>query len=163
MKALIIGLGFLLGAVGIFTAYVSIDRWNQKEAEAQQLALEIMELKKKVLLLKDFPQREAVLLDAAYTAFINDMHVIAGAHRVSCAVSVQGRDGVDVGESTGSSVFVGLREVRFRGFFSGITRRTTLLSLLDALSAFEKEVPVLFQSISHEKDALVFDITVVGL
>jgi hypothetical protein len=163
MKVLIIGLGIVLGCMGVLTAYVSFDRADQKEIEAQRLESEILHLKEKVLLLKDLPQREAVLLDAAYTAFINDMRVIAGVHRVACTVSVQGGNGVDVGKSTGSSVFEGLREVRFHGILSGITRRTTFLSLLDALSAFEKEAPVLFQSISHEKDALVFDVTIVGL
>jgi hypothetical protein len=163
MKALIIGLGVVVGCACFFMACVSVDRGGQKEASAQHLSSEIVELKQKVLLLKDIPQREPVHLDKAYTAFINDMHVIAGAYRMACTVSVQGRNGVDVDKNAVPSVFAGLREVHFHGVFSGVVRRTTLLSLLDALSAFEKEAPVLFQGISHEKDALAFDVIVVGL
>jgi hypothetical protein len=163
MKVLIIGLGLILGATGGFMAYVSVDRENQKAKDAQGVEAEILDLQKKISLLKELPQRSAVPLDAAYVALINDMHVIARAHRVACTMSVQGGNDTDIGKSVAPSVFSGLREVRLHGVFSGLTRRPTLLSLLDALAAFEKESPVLFQNIGHEKDALMFDIKIVGL
>jgi hypothetical protein len=163
MKVLIIGLGVVLGCAGVVMACVLLDHGNQKEAQARQLASEIVALKQKVLLLKDIPQQEAVHLDVAYTAFINGMHAIAGVHRVACTVSVQGSDRGGISENARASVFSGLREARFQGVFSGIGRRMALLSLLDALSAFEKEAPVLFERIRHEKDVLAFDVTVVGL
>jgi len=163
MKVLIIGLGLILGAAGGFMGYVSVDRENQKAKDAQRVEAEIQDLQEQISLLKEFPQRPGVSLDAAYVALINDMHVIARTHRVVCTMSVQGGSGTDIGNSAVPSVFSGLREARFHGVFSGLTRRSTLLSLLDALAAFEKESPVLFQSIGHEKDALIFDIKIVGL
>ena len=163
MKVLIISLGFVVGCAGFFMGCVALDRGNQKAGASQRLEAEISGLKQKIVLLKDIPQREAVHLGTAYTAFMNDMHVIAGVHRAVCKVSLQGKGGPDVEKDAAPSMFTGLREVRFYGVFTGITRRTMFLSLLDALSAFEKEVPVLLRSIRYEKDVLMIDITVMGI
>ena len=163
MKVLIIGLGFVLGAMGVLMAYVSAGHVNEKVRDAQHLEAEILDLEQKISLLKGLPQRPVLSLDAAYVIFMNDMDLIARAHRVVFMASLQGASDADIGKNTHPSVFSGLREVRFHGVFAGLTRKATLLSLFDALAAFEKETPVLFQSIGYEKDALMFDLTIVGL
>jgi hypothetical protein len=163
MKVLIIGLGLVFGSMGIFMAQVSFGHANEKVLDAQRLEAQILDLKQKILLLKKLHQQPAAALDATYVFFMNDMGLIARAHRAVFTVSLQeGNDG-DVGKSARPSAFSGLRELHLHGVFSGFAHRTMLLSLLDALSGFEEGTPVLFQRIDQEKDALTFDLVVVGL
>ena len=163
MKVLVIGLGLVFGGLGVFRMYVSLVHVHDKALEAQRVEAQAFDLEQKILLLKKLRQQPAQALDEAYAAFRNDMGLIARAHRVTFTASLVGVNDADIGKSACPSAFSGLREVRLHGIFSGLGRRVTLLSLLDALAAFEGTSPVVFQDISREKDALAFDLTVIGL
>ena len=163
MRSFIIALGVVLGSTGIYMGYVSLRHQNVKAQEAEHLRTEILDLRQKITRLKGLRQRTGVRLEAAYVMLINDMNTIARLHGVVCTMGVDGANEADISRNAYPSTLAGLREVRFRGVLSGLARRGTLLSLLDALAALEESSPILFRSIGHEKDFLSFDVTVVGL
>jgi hypothetical protein len=162
MKALVISLGLVMGSAGVFMAYAAVGHAHEKEQEIRHVQAELLDLEQKISFLKGLRQRPEIPLEKAYVAAINDMNVLARAHHVIWSISIQGVHDGDVEKNADSSLFPGLREVRFQGVFSGLARRGIFLSLFDALSAFEEGAPVLFRSVTYEKDALMFDLAVIG-
>ena len=162
MKILIIGLGCLLAVTGVYRGYVSVQNEKMKAHELQQVQAAMLALSREIAVLKRLPERPVVPLDAVYTAFINDMNMIARLHRLSWTITIQGRDDVDIEANARPSFFHGLREVSFHGAFSGITRQGQLLSLLDALGSLEQGAPVLFRNVIYKKDVLALDLAIIG-
>ncbi len=99
----------------------------------------------------------------AYAGIVNDMNMLARAHRVVCTVNVQqGKDGDVVAGATTSS-FEGAREISVEIGFSGLKRRGALLSLMDAVSKAAAAWPVVLRRVFYEKDSLIISLAVVGL
>ena len=162
MRSLIIGLGFVLGSAGFFMAYAAIHHVHEKIKEAGRVEAEISELEQKISRWKELHSQPAVPLGAAYASVINDMNILARAHRVAYTMSLQGAGDGDVEKNARPSIWEGLREIHFQVVFSGLVRRGTLLSLLDALASFEEDSPVLLRELDHEKDTLAFDLAVIA-
>ncbi len=143
-------------------AHLSVQKMHQQEHEASRLKAAVLDLAKKIVGLKELPQELPGSLDVACVALINDVHVLARRHRVTLSVSVSGAKDVNIEKNAHPSMISGLREVRFHVAFSGLPRRGTLLSLLDALAALEGRASVLLQNVTYEKDILALDLIVIG-
>jgi hypothetical protein len=163
MRSVIIGLGLLWGCVAGYMGYVSYGHMHEKAQELHRVEAEIRDLNQKISGLKSLRQRPAVSLDAAYVAVVNDMNIIARAHRAAWTMNVDGLSDAAMEKNAHPSVFPGLRELRVRGAFSGLARQGRLFALLDAMSAIEEDAPVLFKNIKYEKETLMFDLIIVGL
>ena len=163
MRMLIIGIGCLLGGLGCCGAYISVGQSQEKMRNAAYVQTKIMDLKQKISVLKELDQQPALGLDTAYASLVNDMHVLARAHRAAFTMSFpEARDTGIQKSAIPSLEFPGLRQMAFRGTFSGISRAGILLSLLDGLSCLQQELPVLLRELHQEKDILTIDLVLIG-
>lgn len=162
MKAFIVAVGVMCAGLGVYMGFVSIGNAGAKETDIKRAELQVSILEQNITAARGLSQERAIPLSSAYVRLMNDMNALARDSHALWSVTIEGSLDTDIERHARPSVITGLRELRAHGVFSGVASRVRALALLDALSAVEENVPVIFRSVTYEKDALMFDLLIIG-
>jgi hypothetical protein len=163
MRLFILAAGMAAALAGAWMAWEAGQRTQGMESAARRLADDVRGLEKTLSALKALPQNEAQPLAAAYARVLNDMNVLARAHRLALVIEVEGIKGADLVSALRPSRLEGLGEIGLRIVFTGVERQGTVLSLLDGLSAVEAVQPVMITRVHYTGEKLEVAMAVLGL